>query len=366
MFFKRNSADIGLTKLCEDQLRDDFGHFPPGNLRCSTSGEKFKTVKYSALKKRRRALSQIFSYSVFGKKPMICAYSGHVDYLWTSNLNNMKEKFGHSKKIFYGMSFIEKIFSAVLLFIFSPLILPALIVFLIYKVIKPTENESKEDVYGSISPIEADFWKRIGEVIINPAGLKLDVDCINAIVTHEHIHYLQFLDTVYSGRDSFRCKVVNPNLLFDKENKHKEHLGNYWFSEREVEARLHEIILMHYRKNNYLPSTIQDLKKAFLKSSSFLISDCPSKTPAIKRWLRRIEGKNDHSGFRSITICTDISLMCAEFKDAETGLRYLNEVLPIFYSRLLKYYGDPEASREFSNQIFRPNFYDQLYCDFAK
>lgn len=58
-------------------------------------------------------------------------------------------------------------------------------------------------------------------------------------------------------------------------------------------------------------------------------------------------------------------MMCEAVKDSDSGLRYIYEVLPVFYSRLLRYYGDENASRKFSDQIIRPNFYDQLYGGIA-
>ena len=110
-----------------------------------------------------------------------------------------------------------------------------------------------------------------------------------------------------------------------------------------------------------MPSNIDQLSKVLFQSVSFLVADCADQSLASKRWLRRIKNKKSYSLHRSVEISLDVTRMCEEVKDSESGLKYVYEVLPVFYSRLLRYYGDNDASCKFSDQVIRPNFYDQLY-----
>ncbi|WP_417421278.1 hypothetical protein [Halomonas sp.] len=193
-------------------------------------------------------------------------------------------------------------------------------------------------------------------------GLKLEEGDLKAIVSHEHIHYLQYLDNVFMKNETSNRKIKNGSLIFSESSGVDKMISSYLFAEYEVEARFHELIVNYYRKYNHLPLSIHGMVSLVFQSPSVLAAEFPGyKTEQLSRWKIQKINKKVLSSYRSDVISVDIMIMSESFKDKNASVRYMYEVLPIFYSRLLRYYGDSEASRRFSNQIVRPNFYDQLY-----
>jgi hypothetical protein len=157
-------------------------------------------------------------------------------------------------------------------------------------------------------------------------------------------------------------KVKNGHLIFFENVDGDKKLSNYWFSEHEVEARLHELVINYYRKFNCLPMDIQEMALLFFTSSPVLSAEFPGYGSGKSlRWKKRKKNKKAISHYRSIVISESVTGMCESLKCETSSVRYVYEVLPVFYSRLLRYYGDLDASQRFSDQIIRPNFYDQLY-----
>ncbi|QNI04391.1 hypothetical protein HXW73_16395 [Halomonas sp. SH5A2] len=266
MFVKKgNTVDIGVIKTCEDQLRDDFGDFPPGKLECNTLNSRFKVVKQNRYKKFFRAVKQSLDYILFSKKPMLCIYNNEASLLLEDIWRDARTGFLDVKKSFFVMNLFLRFVFILLLIIMSPLIFIALLIIAIVKANKSSSKWGGEDTYGAFSPIEAGFWQGIAELKLSPAGFKLEEKSVKAIVSHEHIHYLQYLDTIKMMGDISDKKLLNAYLIFEGKGPFIDRLASYWFSEHEVEARLHELIVCHYRENKVLPSSIEQLAKVFFK-----------------------------------------------------------------------------------------------------
>ena len=132
----------------------------------------------------------------------------------------------------------------------------------------------------------------------------------------------------------------------------------YYLDKKEVEARLHEVVLSYYRDEKELPVN----KEGFIK---LLLS-----IEDINKITQKYLGFTDihvELGSREIEVrATDMSkgfqfaLLCAG-NDKETASKYITEVLPVMYGNLLLYYGDSVMSQQFMREIERPNLYDRIY-----
>lgn len=223
-------------------------------------------------------------------------------------------------------------------------------------------SPGKNKTYGFFNQITAAMSKKYEGISLCESALKLEPKSTKAIISHEHIHFRQFLDSVYRKENKRKGMIVNGNHLFDDKNELYEKLKNYWFSEAEVEARLHELVIFYYRKHHKLPLSIEEFVKVVFFSSCVQNSEFSGHDrPSLKKWIRKNKKEGRMCNFRSIEICVEIMMMCESIKSQEAAIKYVYEVLPIFYSRLLRYYGDIDASQMISENIIRPNFYDQIY-----
>lgn len=88
------------------------------------------------------------------------------------------------------------------------------------------------------------------EIVVNiESGGKLDGE---AVISHEHIHLLQHRDHEVCNRhlSDPRSFLSDAALRFGQ--------FEYFFERREVEARLHEILVCAYRAGNDLPTTLSE------------------------------------------------------------------------------------------------------------
>lgn len=216
------------------------------------------------------------------------------------------------------------------------------------------------DSLGSFGGVSAILSPDVPELKISGAGLKLGPEDLKAIISHEHVHYLQYLDCIDRKSYLWARRVSNGHLLFSKAKTFDKKVSDYFFAEHEVEARLHELVINHYRRCNCLPLDIAGLASLVFKSAPvFFVESSGLQNEKVLRWKERNTKSLPYC--RSLVIGSDVMFMCQSIKGEKEGVKYVYEVLPIFYARLLRYYGDESASQKFSEQIIRPNFYDQLY-----
>lgn len=176
-----------------------------------------------------------------------------------------------------------------------------------------------------------------------------------ATLSHEHIHLLQHKYTDVHART-----VKNPHsLLTDKTLAFAEpelKFLLYILEKKEMEARLHELVLSFYRAHQQLPKSIfafygmlaANNQIGWMAKSTFLSMKVP-----FEKFVEYDERENLY-----VEQLESVHLFMRE----ELARKYLTEVLAVMYGNLLKYYGDRLASERFLDQIARPNYYDDLYA----
>lgn len=277
--------------------------------------------------------------------------------------NDSKEKVLESWKLVCEMPLYGKFLYWFIMLLLFPFLLCWVLILLVKSISGIRINvSSSSDSYGFFTPAGMIFNNEEPSITLTKAGLKQPIEEIKVTISHEHVHYLQHLDVVSLQTKAYNKKITDGHLLFSEDDISDKTLGNYWFSEYEVEARLHELIVDYYRKFRCLPLDIKGFALlVFTSPGVFLANLEGSNHKAVLKWKNNKKSLKAITRFRSESITLDVNDMCCSKKNQEAGIRYVYEVLPIFYARLLRYYGDAEASQRFSDQISRPNFYDQLY-----
>lgn len=171
------------------------------------------------------------------------------------------------------------------------------------------------------------------------------------VLAHEHLHFLQ------NEHEANRNKGVKnlPHIL--AATRAKDPFVLYLLEPLEVEARLHELVLSFYRARQMLPQTVDSFLSMLADWEEF--GDYLTQMTAFAGLNMRGTGRV--FPLRSTQLGEQLGMVLGFLKDAETIRQFLTEVLPVMYGHLLQYYGDAAASRDFLSQIARPNLYDALY-----
>lgn len=173
-----------------------------------------------------------------------------------------------------------------------------------------------------------------------------------ALLTHEHLHFLQHAHQVKPGKDRLRLAS-----LLAPEKRDDPYLL-YLLEPLEVEARLHELVLSYYRDRNALPVSIEafmGLLTDWEDIGEYLVA-------ITAETALQLAGSGKIFRPRSPALGADLGAVLGYLKDGETTRRYITEVLTVMYGRLLLYYGDAPASQAFLGKIQRPNLYDEVYA----
>lgn len=318
----------------ENQLRKDFGDFPPKPLNGDCQSGNFTIV-------RVRGIGEHIHFVVIMKR--FIEGAGNEDTLSTTIKNQMPggiakfKRFGERKKIGYR----------VLLWI----LLGVLFIAKILKLIRM--NQHGENIIGYFVPFRKDEF----EIVINMRSVEKYGRDVASVITHEHIHLIQNKEkyiTNYSREVSF-----SDEQLFTKTAQSNKILPRlkYILERHEVEARLNEIVVSFYRTHNNLPLSISGFfallaaskKLGWLVSKSLTLSNVKIGSP----FAEFVE--------RDKIQAADLELVLLNMH-VEHMLLFITEVLPVMYGNLLKYYGNDALSHNFMSQISRPNFYDRLYA----
>lgn len=364
--FLNKCSEIGKFNTSEEQFYQDFGEFPPSPLVCRPLPDKFCVSRVSKIKDRvsffrlvLKKLRQGHDHEMYG----VNEEAKNIIEELVDDFGEVGKGFFETKKDFLALPPLGKVVFFLLFVAASPIFLIALIFISFRFVIKVLKSVyASNDVYGSFNSVTAVVSDKYEGISLDPAAMKLDPESTKAIISHEHIHYRQFLESVSRKSNYKKGKLINGHFLLNERDEDYGRMKDYWFSEVEVEARLHELVIGYYRRFSQLPLSIEEFSKVVFLSPCVLKSKFPGhERSSIKRWVRLKKGKDLFCGFRSKEICLDILLMCDSLGGRDSAIKYVYEVLPVFYSRLLGYYGDSQASKKISDQIVRPNFYDQLY-----
>lgn len=172
----------------------------------------------------------------------------------------------------------------------------------------------------------------------------------SAVVSHEHIHFLQSLSS-----ENYSRYVRTPERFLDKRKIADQHLL-YILEKNEVEARLHEVVLSFYRTHRQLPVTF----RGFLG----LLAANDSLGDYVEMLLNFSEvcfDPRERYSTRDVDFVLELESVWMYIETTENQCRFITEVLPVMYGNLLLYYGGKEVGKRYLEEVARPNFYDELY-----
>lgn len=310
---------------CQEQLRQDFGVFPPTPLRCERLTGEFRVVRTSGICRIYHDLTVQFSVM----DTDIESLSTDLVAKFGADIRNVQNLFQHLgprsrwfvKRVLFSWLFVVRTAKAIR-----------------YRKLKP-------NIVGLFIP----YFKDGLQIYVKARGNASVSDA--HIVTHEHIHLLQ-----HRNPESHCRYVRSPQELLTKEGLADTFIL-YVLEKNEVEARLHESVLSFYRTHHYLPTTVSGFL-GLLASSEIIgllvIGILDSEEITFERGHRTFPE-------REAAPVEHLEWVLMHIKTPELQCRYVTEVLPMMYGNLLKYYGDDVVSQDFLQGIIRPNFYDDLY-----
>lgn len=313
-------------RTSEEQLRQDFGEFPPTPLRCENLAGQFDIV-------RTRGIGQIYHDLVMQSQVL----EAKIETLSTDlvarfgadrlrDLHSAFERLGPRgtwfvKRAIFGWTFVVGTVKMIL------------------------HGTKRRKVFGLFVP----YFKDELQISVMSRGRLNSADA--HIVSHEHIHLLQF-----KNPESHSRRVRSPQGLLTEEALADSFLL-YILEKMEVEARLHESVLSFYRAHHYLPTTVSGFL-GLLASSKTIGLQVTSILEAGDVTFQRDQGTYSDREGRPVE---HLGWILMDIKTPELQRRFITEVMPVMYGNMLKYYGDDAASRQFLSSIDRPNFYDDLY-----
>jgi hypothetical protein len=319
----------------EDQLTMDFGEFSPFPLNCSKK-ESVVTIVHAA------GFGSFFNCIQISSKQYFVSGAGAKASLHTSIPAELAE---HG-----GMELIKLLNQATLRFprFLRPLTARVfrILVLLFYSRILSRIINRRENGLAVFFPTGA----ATGHISLADAAMNLKKGN-EAILSHEHLHFLQHIDGERIGKE-----VKNLGAFIPAKD-HNNGTLLYILERREVEARLHEMVLSYYRATKILPLDPESFLDILFASPSFhggvivpLQMEGYFSGKDVQRFTERDE-----------MFPEQLAMAFAYMTDRQIEYRYITEVLVVMYGNLLRYYGDENASKRYLAKLMRPNLYDILY-----
>jgi len=243
-----------------DQLLEDFGEYPPTPLCCKTppDAKVYKVVGnglgYLIYKNKQLiwTMNNVSNLADFGNKKL--NEPAEVISLAWNQLSKAKSELVESiKESNILLKFVYLILSPVA-FSLALLMLILVSIYALKSIIILNVNAYKR------------FNERLGEHV--PIGngesfyvfIKKSKGNEDAIVSHECLHVLQDYQN-FDGEEVNRNLDVEANLKGNVEDKYLDNSTvKYFFNRLEIEARLHEVVLMHYRSKKLMPLDVSEFR----------------------------------------------------------------------------------------------------------
>lgn len=344
-----------------NQFEQDFGCYPPAPLRGDKPKTKFSIIYVTSLGKvvyqidmiRRLVNSDESSKSsVFIKDESLIKLA--------ESIKKTRRVFYDSKFSFLSLGFIKRIFVALVFLATLPFILIPLL-FISFRLIYIFMRLAfkKSETHGEFLAV----LNNEHEILINSKIKGSERE--EAVKSHEHIHLVQYLSRIDSSyNNENKSNLKNPQDIIDSVFLDNRYI-NYLFEMDETEARLHEVVLSYYRARGSLPLTL----------SGFF--DMLATAHNLGELVRKVCGDgSDLFGSSSINrvfyfvrddnTATDLMYLIVSIANGDLQKRFILEVLPVMYGRLIMYYGDSISGIDFLAQIDRPNIYDKFYSQFSE
>jgi len=312
------------------QLQDDFGEFPPAPLRCENMMGEFNVI-------RVRGIGELYhDFVVY--RAMLTATVSDVESLSSdfATLVGAKDVLivqREISKLGRGSKVAERFFVSL-----------GAGWMLVQTALKHARNGPRRSGLGHFVPL----LKNTSHIVIKSGRHVHKSDA--STVSHEHIHLLQFRNP-----ENHRKNARSPEELLCEKMVADPHLL-YILEKKEVEARLHEVVLSFYRAHRRLPLTVP----GFLG----LLAASEQCGELVAFTLKRSGVGFDHYEIyseRDPKYVEQLEYIWLYIETNEIQCKFMTEVLSVMYGNLLRYYGDDTASRDYMKEIERPNFYDDLY-----
>ena len=178
-------------------------------------------------------------------------------------------------------------------------------------------------------------------------------DLFESVVSHEHLHFIQNRFITHEKSYYFRFLKENWKCLFNRSPPKDISRIEYLFESIEIEARLHELVICHFREFHAIPENHAEFVD-FLNRFRFY--------PLIFR-----TNETDKSEIKKLLVSRFpeivedsfvlINLLLAD----ENKHKFFVEVLPVFYSNLLIYYGFTSLSSEFLKTVPNSGLFSEIY-----
>lgn len=340
------------------QFIKDFGNFPPTPLVANNPGADFDVVNISGWGARYYTLTRVFRS--LNQNPS-CANDPDTAHL-TRAFAKIKEETLSSTSSFFAlfnsMRLYQQLLSIPIFLIFLPLIL----IFLIWILIRVVYWVLRMPVIGTetlgfFSP-KTQFQL---EIVAKPVEIKRAKISYESVLSHEHIHLLQYLRPAGSSNLRMDFGFISRVNALVRENVSQEESA-YYLSPCEVEARLHEIVLSFYRVSGRLP-TDYDNFIAMINSSEFL-SDF-SRGVILKSEPDCEFDNLEIFNLREVAAAKDFALILSRFSSFFIAKRFIYEVLPVSYAKLLVLYGDRGSANAFLKTVEKTDLYRELYGELS-
>lgn len=317
------------NRSSQEQLRNDFGEYPPAPLLCGNLKSQFNVVRTRGVGDAWHDLLtnlRLLRLDEFESESLSADLVALVGAGTVRSLREGQRVLGRAARPFgtllLGIVFLKRVTKEAL------------------------RGPSRPGVLGCYLPV----FKDEGRIVIKTGHLKGASEA--HVVTHEHVHVLQHRDGQLLGE-----QVRSPEtLLLDDDFRNPFTL--YLLGKSEVEARLHECVLSFYRTHQRLPTTLTGLLG--------LLAACNELSGVVTYGLEIRSMQIDHElatyPARSASPVEQLAHVLLSIRTRELLSRYITEVLPVMYGNLLRYYGDDDASIAFLEGVERPNLYDSLYA----
>lgn len=317
------------------QLAMDFEEFPPYPLNCKRSDSVVRIIRASGLGEVVNCFQisrKLFyvSSADSGARVSCSIRSEKVGQDGMEIVDIINDANRHVPTLFRSLT--ARIFRSVLVTWYS---------FVLLRIIRRRENG-----LGLFFPTD----QMSGQITLT-RDLSLLKSREEAILSHEHLHFLQHRD----GEDHSKIMMNLSALIPEKDHGNGTLL--YILQKREVEARLHEIVLNFYRAKKCLPISTEGFVELLWTSQCF-------REDVMEPLL--LQGFSLGGGLeilpeREAMFPSQLANAFAYMTDSQCQYRFVTEVLAVMYGNLLRYYGDEVASLRYLAHISRPNLYDTLY-----
>jgi hypothetical protein len=361
MFFKKRQS-IDST----EQLNNDFGEYPPHPLVNTMQRQlPFYVVHTSLLNKKLYDLILLvrsLRIELDHTNPFLSDIS-KIKSRFRKQLSDAREQINSFKSEIANSAIHIKIFAVVFITLVLPIFILFAAAFILFNIIQITlQTNFSSNSLGFYIPIP---FNGRSEIVANTYRIKhrSSKDTNDGIISHEHIHLLQDhyfsrLDMPYRSYNHFSGKneIVLKQLLNNPEQKFND--LQYYFQINEMEARLHEVVLSHYRVYRVLPATHHEFTEMILGSHKL--------GKVVKEIMER--EKLDTSVYltnpyrvRSDSMEIQMAIAIMKLRDTSTSLRFILEALSVMYGNLLFLYGGENESLAFMRTIKSTQLYEELY-----